>query len=107
MLYTSLALPRLADRHDPAGCIPIQLRASRLRHGDPMRSDAMRCDATRCDASRASARAATLFKTIYNQHTNQRTSHPVRVLALSAFSRHRRAPLRGSVSVTPSLPSIV
>jgi len=98
-MHTTLALSRLAERY---AMIPPMRPDSASR----LATEARGSDPIRRDASRVSARAATLFKTIYNRHTNQRTSHPVRMLALSAFSRHRRAPLRGFVSVSPLLPSI-
>lgn len=48
---------------------------------------------------RVRARARTLFKTMYNQHQPERTSHPVCVLKLQAFSRATAAaPLSVSVS---------
>lgn len=50
-------------------------------------------------ASRAFARADT-FQNNIQPHRSERTSHPVRVLALSAFSRHRA---RHSAAPYPSL----
>lgn len=98
-----LALPRLVERHDPAGVLRFSF-APRDR-GTAIRCDAMRRDATRRDAMRrVRPRAPRHFSKQYTTNTNQRTSHPVRVLALSAFSRHRRAPLRDSNSVSPPFP---
>lgn len=102
-IYTLLALPRLAERHDPAGVLRFSF-APRDR-GTAIRCDPMRRDATRRDAMRrVRPRAPRHFSKQYTTNTNQRTSHPVRVLALSAFSRHRRAPLRDSNSVSPPFP---